>query len=157
MGEYSGMSAAPQKAHRMARIYYLSGPMSGIPQYNYQLFDRVAALLRRQGYAIVSPAEMDSPEMRAAALASPDGKSLAGVGGTCGDFLARDVRLIADQVQGIIMLPGWERSRGARLEAFVALLQPNCDFLRWDDQASQPVPVSRRTVQGEIHAAWGLA
>ena len=40
------------------------------------------------------------------------------------DFLwPATVKLIADQVQGIIFLPNWQKSRGARLEAFVGLLQ----------------------------------
>ena len=34
----------------------------------------------------------------------------------------RDVKLVADHVQGVVFLPGWHKSRGARLEAFVALL-----------------------------------
>jgi hypothetical protein len=99
--------------------------MSGVPQYNIPAIDAAAAFLRSEGYDIVSPAELDSPATRAEALLSsdgipnPDGK----VGGeTWGDMLARDVRLIADQIGGIILLNRWWTSRGARLEAFVGLL-----------------------------------
>ena len=141
---------------RGIRTYYLSGPMSGVPQFNFPTFARVAALLRKQGYCVVSPAEMDDDEVRAAAVASPDGSSTETGGHTWGSFLARDVRIIADQVNGIILMPGWERSRGARLEAFVALLQKDFAFMRWDDHISMPVPLSRRTVRNEIHAAWEL-
>lgn len=103
---------------------YLAGPMTGIPQFNFPLFERVAAELRAAGYEIVSPAELDSPAVRAAALASPDGVLHEGkvAGETWGEILARDVRVIADEAGGVIVLPGWHKSRGARLEVFVALL-----------------------------------
>lgn len=100
--------------------FYLAGPMSGIPQFNYPLFDKAAARLRERGFEIVSPAELDDPETRARALASPDGKDTGPH--SWGDFLARDVKIVADQVQGVILLPGWYRSRGAKLEAYVGVL-----------------------------------
>lgn len=102
--------------------YYLAGPMSGYPQMNIPMFDRVAQLLREWDYDIVSPAELDDEDTRKAALANLDGSGDGECNGqTWGDFLARDVKLIADGVQGIILMPGWENSRGARLEAFVAV------------------------------------
>lgn len=112
------------------RVWYIAGPMSHIPQFNYPLFDRAANALRNSGYKVRSPAEMDDEHVRAAALASPDGDlrvfndSLQKHGHepeTWGDFLSRDVKLIADECDGIIFLPGWHNSRGARLEAYVAL------------------------------------
>lgn len=101
---------------------YVAGPMTGIPSFNFPTFDAAAAELRAAGYDVVSPAEMDDPDTRAAAMASPDGAPGTGSsnGETWGDFLARDVKLIADGgIEGIVVLPGWERSRGARLETFV--------------------------------------
>jgi hypothetical protein len=107
---------------------YLAGPMTGIPQFNFPAFDAAAADLRARGYTVVSPAELDRPDTRAAALASPDGAMGSGTnnGETWGDFLARDVKLIADEgIEAIVCLPGWVNSRGARLETFVARL---CDI-----------------------------
>jgi hypothetical protein len=104
---------------------YIAGPMTGIPGFNYPAFDDAAADLRARGYEAVSPAEMDDPDVRAAALANPNGDLAtfdADTGKTWGDLLARDVKLVADEVDGIAVLPGWERSRGARLETFVAKL-----------------------------------
>jgi hypothetical protein len=102
--------------------------MTGIPQFNFPAFDEAAADLRMRGYTVVSPAELDRPDTRAAALASPDGAMGSGTnnGETWGDFLARDVKLIADEgIEAIVCLPGWEKSRGARLETFVGRL---CDI-----------------------------
>lgn len=103
---------------------YVAGPMTGIPQFNFPAFDTASGDLRQMGYKVVSPAEMDNEETRAMAMASPDGAPGSGSssGETWGDFLARDVKLVADQVDAIAVLPGWDKSRGARLETFVAFL-----------------------------------
>lgn len=98
--------------------------MTGIPQFNFPAFHAAANDLRARGFEIISPAEIDDPVTKAAAMASPDGKMGSGSPGgqTWGDFLARDVKIVADMVGGVIVLPGWENSRGARLEVFVANL-----------------------------------
>lgn len=105
--------------------YYIAGPMSGIPQFNFPLFHSAAKQLRAQGFKIVSPAEQDSAAVQAEAMKSKTGSFAADgkVGGeTWGDMLSRDVKLVADRVDGIIVLPNWVTSRGARLEVFVGLL-----------------------------------
>ena len=104
---------------------YVAGPMSGIPQFNYPAFIAAADKLRAAGHEVINPAEMDDPETKAEAMASEDGVL---VGGTCngetwGDFLARDVKIVADDVDGVVVLDNWFTSRGARLEAFIAV---NC-------------------------------
>jgi hypothetical protein len=124
------MTSSTDKPYRA----YIGGPMSGKPQFNFPAFDAAAAHLREQGWEIVSPAELDSDEVRAQALASPDGKSVVReneVAQTWGDFLARDVKLIADGVQAIILLPGWVGSKGAVLETFVGMLCKH-DFYLYD-------------------------
>lgn len=108
--------------------WYLAGPMTGIPQFNYPLFYSAAEILREMGLQIYSPAEMDDPTTVKAAMASKDGSAddYASDGkGTWGEFLARDVKLIADELGGIILLPNWYKSKGARLEAFVSI---NCNY-----------------------------
>src|SRR5208282_1779261 len=85
---------------------YVCGRMSWIPQFNFPAFDDAALDLRtREGedgkpeWIIVSPAELDDPATRKAALASPDGNPNRNPhkGQTWGDFLARDLKLIADE------------------------------------------------------------
>ncbi len=117
-------------------VFYLAGPMSGYPQFNIPLFDRVSRILRlgNPAWAIISPAELDSDAVRTAALASKDGILIDNkiAGETWGDILARDVRIVANECDGIIFLPGWVKSRGARLEATVGLLQRNFQFMLVD-------------------------
>lgn len=122
---------------RFAR-YYIAGPMTNLPRFNIPQFDEVAAHLRLCGFVVISPAELDSPEMRAAALASDTGdmRELAHLGETWGDVLARDVRIIEQQVDVIVLLPDWMKSRGARLEAFVGLLTGK-RFYKWRAKAQE--------------------
>lgn len=56
-------------------------------------------------------------------MGSDDGNLVnAGITKTYGDMLARDIKIVFDEVGGIIFLDGWVASRGARLEAFVGIL-----------------------------------
>lgn len=136
--------------------YYLAGPMSGIPQFNYPQFFSVAQSLRAAGYDIISPAEQDTPEKLAEILASTDGdlSKVEAITGTWGDFLSHDVKLVADEVQGLFLLPGWEKSRGAKLEAFVAVLcghtLTEVDFFQGEMVLSQ---TTAAYVMGEIYSA----
>jgi hypothetical protein len=105
--------------------------MTNLPQMNFPAFYAAAKNLREMGYDVVSPAELDDTHDAAIALSSPDGTPNHPTK-TWGDFLARDVKIIADGgVQGIIFLPGWEASRGARLEASLGLLQPGFAFFQY--------------------------
>ena len=121
--------------------------MTGLPQFNFPAFDAASAELRAEGFDVISPAELDSPEHRAAAMASPDGNPTAynsQTGETWGDLLARDVKLIADGgIEMVFVLPGWQRSRGARLETFVARALHGLPVLRLD---GKPVNLLRLAV-----------
>jgi hypothetical protein len=122
---------------------YLAGPMSGLPQFNFPAFYAAAKALREQGFEVVSPAELDDAEDAGAAMKSPDG-NMRGIAKTWGDFLARDVKLLADEgIKGIVFLPGWDKSRGAKLEATVGLL---CGFQFWEYTVGGPVQFDRGAV-----------
>lgn len=135
----------------MTRIY-IAGPMSGLPHFNFPAFYAVAEALRAQGHDVVSPAELDDAEDAEMAKNSPDG-SLGSVKKTWGDFLARDVKLLADGgITAIAFLPGWEKSKGAKLEAFVGVLG-KLDFFAVEytegtinNDAGEPVSYTQTTI-----------
>jgi len=118
--------------------YYLAGPMTGYPQFNIPLFDQVTAVLRGQGYTIVSPAERDTYETRLGALNSLTGShdDLA-IAETYGDMLSRDMKILADEVDGIILLPFWYNSNGARTEAYIGLMT-GCVFGYYNQGKAEP-------------------
>ena len=77
---------------------YLAGPMSGITDLNFPAFHAESARLRALGYEVVNPAEIN---------ADPNAGWLA----CMRDDIAQLVRC-----DGVAMLPGWQKSRGASLE-----------------------------------------
>jgi hypothetical protein len=91
---------------------YLSGPMTGLPEFNHPFFAETAAALRGAGYTVVSPHE------------------LAGPGLTWEEYMRIDLRALLDGPEAIVMLPGWEASRGARIELETAKAI-GLDVLTW--------------------------
>lgn len=102
--------------------YYLAGPMTGYAKFNFPLFTEVTSGLRYLGYDITSPVETDEPDMQEIAWKSETGEHDEQFKETWGEVLAKDVLLIADSMESVILLPQWNKSKGARLEVFVAVL-----------------------------------
>ncbi len=133
----------------MTKIY-LAGPMSGLPQFNFPAFFAAAKELRARGFEVVSPAEIDNEEDKGAALNSPDGdmRTIENKK-TWGDFLARDVKLLADTgIEGIVFLPNWAASKGAKNFKFF-LYRP----LQYPSSRPLILAVSSGYVLNEIHTA----
>jgi hypothetical protein len=131
--------------------YYLAGRMSGIPAFNFPAFYAAAADLRSRGYEIISPAELDDQEDKGVAMASKDGDP-GHASKPWSHFLARDVIIVSDQVDGIMFLSDdWYLSKGAKLEAFVALLTKK-QFLQYNGPAFAPSAVSASWVMLVIAA-----
>lgn len=86
----------------MSKIY-LSGPMTGLPCFNYPEFNRVAQLLRDVGNYVYNPAEK-SAEMKS----NPR---------KCWSEYCRFICLEADE---IVLLHGWEKSLGVSAELALA-------------------------------------
>ena len=90
---------------------YLCGPMTGLPESNYPAFNRAAAELRAMGYDVRNPAELEAP------LAWARRRGVESV--SRGDWMREALALML-QCDSLCLLPGWEESRGARLERDVA-------------------------------------
>lgn len=103
------------------RSAYLAGPMRGIQDFNFPAFKRAARWLRDNNWVVYSPAERDEQDPMV-----PDNQLLAQQGhdwsGThdLAFFMTYDLAAVCSH-DAIIMLPGWEESQGARLEATVAI------------------------------------
>jgi hypothetical protein len=94
---------------------YISGPMSGMPEYNRVAFEEAAIRLRDIGYEVTSPIELDNADGH-----SMDDPNLMDY---YWYFLSRDIQVIGDsKIDEMFVLEGWWKSRGARLEIFQALL-----------------------------------
>ena len=87
----------------MSRVkLYLSGPMTGFPDYNRPAFAAATALLRDAGYNVVNPGEHD-----------------LGSGASWQAYLKRDLKMMLD-CAAIAYLDNWADSHGAVLEITTA-------------------------------------
>lgn len=82
---------------------YLAGPMSGLPNFNYDAFHRYAKLLRERGYEVFNPAEAHNGDQ----------------GLELWQYYASDLPEVA-KADAVAVLPGWSESTGARIEVLVA-------------------------------------
>ena len=96
---------------------YLAGPMRGYNQFNFPAFDSASARLREIGYDVYNPAEID----RALGLdeTAPDAEEKFEALGGIEAAMERDFGAIL-KCDGVVLLPGWERSTGARSEVYIA-------------------------------------
>lgn len=101
-------------------FYYLAGPMSGCPGFNFKKFNELANAMREADLNIVNPAELDEEQVRLALTMSPDGTN-AEHDAMWADCLRRDLEIVTHpNCVGVVMMDGWEHSTGARLETYVA-------------------------------------
>ena len=79
---------------------YISGPMTGIPEFNYPEFERVKNLI---GERAISPHCIHKNET-----------DLSWRG-----YMKRNIKALLE-CDEIVMLEGWENSKGAKLERLIA-------------------------------------
>lgn len=89
---------------------YISGPMTGLPEFNFPAFNAAAENLRLMGHEVSNPAEKGELE-----------------GYSHADYLAIDLievcklRIPAGtEIGSVVLLPGWENSKGALMEVATA-------------------------------------
>jgi hypothetical protein len=82
---------------------YLSGPMTGLPEFNYPAFREATKTLRDKGFDVFDPSEMFGGD-------SSRDKS---------EYMREDIKALLD-CSLVVLLPGWENSEGAKLEVEVA-------------------------------------
>lgn len=100
---------------------YISGPMTGYPQYNAPAFAEAADWATAQGWTAVNPHDVrpahDGP--------CPDGERIPTLDGAeshpYGCFMRADLAAMLT-CDTIVLLPGWEASPGANAELDVATI-----------------------------------
>lgn len=82
---------------------YVAGPMSGYPEHNYPAFRAVTSHLRAEGHTVLCPTENFGGDRTLPKAV----------------YMLEDLRMVLE-ADAIALLPGWQDSEGARLEALVA-------------------------------------
>ena len=77
---------------------YIAGPMTGLPEYNFPAFNAAAEELRATGATVYNPADHGLID-----------------GAAWDDYLRFDIGNLV-KCESIYLLPGWSKSKGARLE-----------------------------------------
>lgn len=122
---------------------YISGPMTGIADHNFPAFRQARADLEAAGHEVLDPSRYGAdPEFSWA------------------DYLRRDLSDVL-AAEAVALLPGWERSRGAQLEAHVArMLGMPClavaDVLSGGLDAASQLPAHKVLPRTADVAEWTL-
>lgn len=113
---------------------YLSGPMTGIENYNHEFFNRVAAEFRMAGFEVCTPSEFfDGDRTRERH-----------------EYMREAVKYLLE-ADTVVLLPGWEKSQGARLEAAIAqeLDLIIVEYVERDEAGSQGEDISEEIEKGQ--------
>ena len=100
--------------------YYMGGPMSGIPEYNFPFFKAMTQLFRDNGYDIITPVEI-ARDLRGDPIVRKEVGMKEGQIPLRNDFLMFDAECVLKKSHGVIMLPNWRESTGAVMEAAAAI------------------------------------
>lgn len=99
---------------------YVAGPMSGRPFFNFEQFDRAAAVLRAAGWMVFSPAEHDREGgLDERLYPTGDIEALIAAGFDLRAAFRWDLERILE-ADAIALLDGHEASTGAKAELAVA-------------------------------------
>lgn len=86
---------------------YVAGPMTGLPKFNYPAFAAAGSLLHDAGFDVLNPIDAERHNPTPGTPQSWDW------------YMRHCLRMVAD-ADGVALLDGWWRSRGATLEVHVA-------------------------------------
>lgn len=99
---------------------YLAGPMRGYAQFNFPAFFEAERDLKAAGLTVFNPARHDV-ETTGFEFWRYDGtEDLSEIGFDLRAALSDDLLFIAREADAVVVLPGWEDSKGARAEVATA-------------------------------------
>lgn len=94
-------------------VVYIAGPMSGFDQHNFPAFDAARDYLVACGHRAISPADITR---NSGVACTTDGISTPE---QYAAFMRLDIAALLT-VDAVVVLRGWQRSRGAKLEVHIA-------------------------------------
>ena len=99
---------------------FISGPMTGIEDYNFPLFNHVAEVFSKCGYEVVNPVDICKKYKKERVLSDK----------TVFEAMIAEQQESERTCNAIVLLPGWEYSKGVRLELKTAIEQ-NMRIIQW--------------------------
>lgn len=101
------------------RRCYVAGPMSGVDLHNFPAFFAAHGRLERAGWVVFNPAQMSADLWKRGG-----GLDVAGTPARRA-YARQDLLVIIDELKAengdaVVVLPGWENSKGARTEVDLA-------------------------------------
>lgn len=93
---------------------YVSGPMSGLPEFNFPAFVEATSKLERAGFKVTNPSALSLP----CGCSGPT--QCRPAPHEYHEYLRMCLQaLVGNDISGIALLPGWENSKGAAVEMAV--------------------------------------
>lgn len=93
---------------------FVAGKMRGLPQFGFPAFDQATEVLREHGHDVFSPAERDRLNGFNPEIDTLENFDLPAA--------HRDnLNALINWADGIVLLPGWRGSQGAKMECLVAV------------------------------------
>ena len=103
---------------------YLAGPMTGIEDYNFPLFNKITREIRAEGYQVFNPAEFDNADQ------------------THRYYMIRTLMVLSIfDFDMIVLLPNWEKSKGVKIEKFLADNMVDLPVILVEDFYNQNMPI----------------
>lgn len=93
---------------------YISGPITGYENGNRPAFYEAKESLVNMGYEVVVPFDNNTNDEESEVIGDNTSNKYW-------DILIKDIRSLL-KVQGIVFIPEWETSKGARVEAYIGLI-----------------------------------
>jgi hypothetical protein len=106
----------------LGKSIYIAGPMTGYPEFNFPAFFTAQYTLEKQGWKVWNPANKDEEAgvVGGAGWEKGDDQALMKSGWDFKEAFTWDLDKVVNS-DGIYLLPGWEKSSGARAEHAAAV------------------------------------
>jgi hypothetical protein len=99
---------------------FISGPMRGIPRYNFPAFDAAKAAFEAVGFDVITPADLDRSVGFDAMTLPADTDWHAEAGFDIKAAMRRNIDALLD-CDGVVLLNDWVHSSGCLLEKSIAV------------------------------------